>query len=104
MLKTKSCDVFSRHDVFCGRSKGPLSTQVVILATLAQHAPEIAMASAWVCGGALRAPPHTQGVFIAKFGTYFTIVDKMTPWVHTGPLLLPQKTITTYVRRTVHTN
>ena len=32
----------------------------------------------------LRAPPHTQGEVMAKFGIYFAIfaiVAKMTPWV-----------------------
>ena len=54
------------------------------IANIAEYPPMFGMKKPWLCGGALRAPPPTQGAAVAQFGVYlaiFAIAAKMTPWV-----------------------
>ena len=85
--------------VICGRSGGTPCTQADVLVKFAKNSrahAKITTRTAWVHGGALRAPPCTEAVVVVNFAwaREFSANFTTTPaWVHGGPPLLPQETI-----------
>ena len=98
--RTRGVQRFIFPILSCGSSGGHPCTQAgveVRFALISRAHAKITTRTAWVHGGALRAPPCTEAVVVVFFAWAREISANFTTtptWVHRCPPLLPQETIT----------